>query len=697
MVHRYPLFYYLLIIILVSSSIVLSLVLFGNWTQINKILMSHQKERFRLMTKAASEEIEVRLSNVEGAIARNALLFEENRDYSRENAIQIFRQTLSAFPTIFAMEIIFLEDEKEVMNQSGFKAIYAWRRGEKSHSLDAEKQNACELSNVEIVDRKDLETDYSSEWFTKPIKDRGNVWSMPYKDPQIGVFMITYSVPVYKENKEILAIMTADVSLEWLDNLIDSFPIGNAGDPILITPEEIIFRTVEPADTVEAENSFVDKVKPCDKDDRHVKVGDALADNYRDAKKDKLKLERISNEDILASDMKETYQNLAECLVNSEQGEIRYVTSDTHENAWLYFAMLPRINWKLGCVISEKVIQQNVSNMNFRIFLAGIAGILALIAPAFLIARSVSLPLKKLTECAQEVAGGNFEADLPQISGNGEIPKLIGSFDSMRSDLQRYIRDLTESTKNEERLNSQLRVASNIQLGMVPKNFAPAAEANVDISAQMKPAQEVGGDLYDFAVLDEKHFYFCIGDVSGKGIPASLFMAVGKTLIHSAIQRDFNPAKALTWVNNQLMENNDAGLFITALCGIYHMDTREIEIACAGHNPPFIVDADGKSQMLNIDNSKFPLAIMEDVEYDNFRIPLPKGSAFFIYTDGVTDAANPFGEYFGEDNLTDRLSKLPKGSVRSLVDYMMSEIITFADGAKQSDDITILALRDMRV
>lgn len=667
MVHRYSLFYYLLLIILVSSSIVLGIVIFGNRNFMSRILLSHQAEKFEYMTQAATEGIELRLTNVEGAIRRNAYLFTEEMSHSRKDAEQILRQTLGSFPTIYAMEIIFTQDALDVASESGFHAIYAFRKSPKSLTSEAEQQEESELSAFEIVDREDIETDYAAAWFTEPMSQQKAVWSQPYTDPQIDVLMITFSVPVFHDGK-IEAIMTADVSLEWLDHLIETFPISETGIPILITPDQIIYRSEQGSKNTLSLVDFAD-----------VEAEDVVEVEVANGKRQTQTVPQI---------------NLSEFLRSSPSGKILFTNPMDQEPSWLYYSTLPKISWKLGCIVSEKKTLESVHRMTHWLIRAGLIGVVLLMLPSFWIARSVARPLAQLSNCAHHVAAGQFDEELPKLNGNGEIPQLFNAFDTMRGDLKRYIHDITEAAANEANMHSQLQIAHSIQQGMVPKNFEPARQGHLDLFAQMTPAQDVGGDLYDYDVLDDGNVYFCLGDVSGKGIPASLFMAIGKTLIRSAIQRDGDPAHALTWVNNQLMANNEAGLFITALCGVYNPQKHEIIISCAGHNPPFIRNTDGRTEMVNITNGKFPLAIMEDVDYENFRIPLPNGSTFFIYSDGVTDAANPAGDYFGEANLQKFLGTAPDDSTKSLVESMMTEITRFADGAKQSDDITILAFKE---
>ncbi len=666
MIHRYSLFTYLLLIILISSSFVLGIVIFGNRNLTGSMLRDHQMEKFKLMTQTASDEIELRLTNVEEVIRRNAHLFRDQEPHSREEAIKILEQSLVTFPTIFAMEIIFTETEAEQIEKAGFTALYAYRDSQELITPDENGQEIDEtkLHSFNVVDRTDLATDYKAEWYVKPLVLGEPTWTSPYYDPQINVLMITYSVPVYDRPDHIEAIMTADVSLEWLDQLVDTFDIGKSGEPVLITPNEIIYRS-----EVETE-----------KQPYMIDITDAIAEFETVAEEKKLKSQKSTN--------------MFDVLKEGNSGEIRFINPYDGEKTFLYFATLPKISWKLGCFVLEKNMLGTVRRTTNLIIFSGLIGVLLLIFPSFFIARSVARPLSVLSNAARSVARGNFEEPLPKIKGKGEIPQLFGAFDKMRCDLKRYVSDIADRAAQEANMRSQLQIAHSIQQGMVPKDFESARRAKLDIFAEMTPAQEVGGDLYDYKVLDDGRIYFGLGDVSGKGVPASLFMAMGKTLIQSAIQRDGNPAHALTWVNRQLSSGNEAGLFITVLCGVYDPKKREITVCCAGHNPPYIRLEDGTVQKIDVANGKFPLAIMDDVEYENFIIPLPPKSTFFIYSDGVTDAANPSGEYFGEENLEKYLRLAPGSSAQALVESMMSEIRTFANGAKQSDDITILAFRE---
>ena len=296
MIHRYSLFTYLLLIILLSSSIVLGIVIFGNQNLTGTILRDHEVEKFKLMTQAASDEIEIRLTNIEEVIRRNSSLFRDQNPHSREEAIKILEQSMSNFPSIFAMEIIFTETEAEQIEEAGYTALYAYRHSSELLTPDKKESEgeAKDPGSFEIVDRTDLDADYSSEWYNKPIILGEPIWTSPYYDPQINVLMITYSVPVYDRPDHIEAVLTADVSLEWLDQLIDTFDIGKTGEPVLITPDQIIFRS-------ETES---------EREPDLVNISDAIAD-FESAAQTK-------------NQKKEKYSNLFDLLKGGKSGEIRF-------------------------------------------------------------------------------------------------------------------------------------------------------------------------------------------------------------------------------------------------------------------------------------------------------------------------------------------------------------------------------------
>ncbi len=242
-------------------------------------------------------------------------------------------------------------------------------------------------------------------------------------------------------------------------------------------------------------------------------------------------------------------------------------------------------------------------------------------------------------------------------------------------------------------MESELKVAREIQLSIIPKTFPPfPGRPEFDIYGVLKPAREVGGDFYDFFLLDEDNLCFTIGVVSGKGVPASLFMAVTRTLIKAKSDIGMSPDKILSAVNDELCKDNDSGMFVTVFFGILNISTGEITYSNAAHNSPYILRRDESSSVLpRMDG--IALGAMEGIAYKSDRIRLEPGDTLVMYTDGVTEAMNSEGELSGEKRLEGFLMNCNGLTVREKVDMILSSTGEFAGEAEQSDDITILTLK----
>ncbi|AGW14648.1 SpoIIE family protein phosphatase [Megalodesulfovibrio gigas] len=273
-----------------------------------------------------------------------------------------------------------------------------------------------------------------------------------------------------------------------------------------------------------------------------------------------------------------------------------------------------------------------------------------------------------------------------------EVAHLAAAFVSMEGSLRQRVQELMQLTASKERIESELGIAREIQLGLLPKIFPPFPNREeLDLNALLVSAREVGGDLYDFALLDERRLFFSIGDVSGKGVPAALFMAIAKTLVKGAAERRSDPARMMAQVNAQLSQDNPNCMFVTLVIGILDLQTGEIQLANAGHNPPVIMDAQGV-RYLPWQGS--PVAgFMEDVVYTGFSVTLAPGDMLLLYTDGVTEAMNNALQLYGEDRLLTTLREAAPESAKAATDAVRDSVTHFADGAEQSDDITMLCLR----
>jgi sigma-B regulation protein RsbU (phosphoserine phosphatase) len=311
--------------------------------------------------------------------------------------------------------------------------------------------------------------------------------------------------------------------------------------------------------------------------------------------------------------------------------------------------------------------------------------------------KRVIAPVQLLSKNADNFINRNVGAELtPIVTGiktGDEIETLAVSMEKMTVDLITYIRDLTSVTAEKERIGAELDVATKIQASMLPYIFPAFPErSEFDIYASMLPAKEVGGDFYDFFLIDDSTLAVVMADVSGKGIPAALFMVIARTLIRNNAQYGKTPNEVFETVNNILYENNDAGMFVTAFMGYLDINTGEFTFVNAGHNPPAIRTGGGKYEYLKT-RPGLVLAGRKGMSYKQSEITLQKGDELFLYTDGITEAQNNERKLFSDPRLITVINNCLDLPLKELTLSIKHEIDEFAEGAEQADDITMLALR----
>ena len=315
---------------------------------------------------------------------------------------------------------------------------------------------------------------------------------------------------------------------------------------------------------------------------------------------------------------------------------------------------------------------------------------------ALYIKRQFAKPIEKISKEAMRFAKDSSSSDktkLENISEIREVRTLAESIAKMEDDTIRYMEELTKATAEQERMAVELSLAATIQANMLPCTFPPYPNRrDFDIYASMDAAKEVGGDFYDFYLLDNDRFAFLVADVSGKGIPAALFMMRAKMTIKALAESGADVHVILSEANERLCEENEAGMFVTAWLGIVDMKTGVLSYANAGHNPPLIRHRQGSFEYIKA-RPNFILAGMDGVPYRKNEIQLWPGDELFLYTDGVTEATNEDQELFGESRLREALNGISEGSVESRCKAVKNEIDIFAGDAEQFDDITMLSLR----
>jgi sigma-B regulation protein RsbU (phosphoserine phosphatase) len=333
-----------------------------------------------------------------------------------------------------------------------------------------------------------------------------------------------------------------------------------------------------------------------------------------------------------------------------------------------------------------------VRTLSFTGVLIGIAGIMLLALVVVLIARSITAPLHLLAGATAAIAHGDFDVELPAVRSQDEVGTLSRAFLQMKTSLREHIKKLTETTAAKERIESELTIAHDIQMGLLPKIFPPFPDrSEIDIFATMAPAKEVGGDFYDFFFVDHTHLCFVIADVSGKGVPAALFMAMSMALFKATARYGLPPDQILSRVNNELARENDSCMFVTSFLGILDTETGELTYANGGHNPPLHLRRDGVARLPA--SGSLMVGAMEDAPYRADRLLLQPGDSLFLHTDGVNEAMNANQEIFSDERLQCTLSDLNGRPVKEVVYRVMADIRSFTGDAPQSDDITMMMIQ----
>ena len=501
------------------------------------------------------------------------------------------------------------------------------------------------------------EYDYvHQEWYTKPIEQGKATWSEPYLDEGGGeVMMITYSQPLINNNGEIYAVQTADIALDWLSDIaqkVDSTLFDNIINQLLQEKYRFI---------VTHKGTFV--AHP----DKGYLVHKTIYDFFKEQGEGPEKADSLLNG-----------KNIIR--FSDQNGDSMILFSDEIENTdWLTCTIIPLegINLFVWSIIGGLI----------GIIIIGLL-IVALFCRSAI--RRITKPIRKFADAVDEIASGNLSAELPTIETEDEMMRLHNSFDSMQKSLIQQIDETKAANEEKGRIESELYIARNIQMSMLPKIFPPYPERNdIQIFGQLNPAKEVGGDLYDFYIRDEKLF-FCIGDVSGKGVPASLVMAVIRTLFRTISYREAQPDRIMYGMNNAMADNNESDMFVTLFLGVLDLPTGRLRYCNAGHNSP-LLKGEQRIGLLPC-KPNIPLGVMTDWKFDHQETIIDLGTTIFLYTDGLTEAENMDHEQFEEERMID-VAKEASHNPQELIEQMISTVRQFVGNAEQSDDLTMLAIQ----
>ncbi|KWW30994.1 MAG: sigma-B regulation protein RsbU (phosphoserine phosphatase) [bacterium P3] len=486
--------------------------------------------------------------------------------------------------------------------------------------------------------------DYAGmEWYTSAARSLTPTWSEPYFDAGGGnCMMSTYSVPLLDGNGQLAAIFTADISLEWTSRMVAAIKPYPHSQATLVSRK----------------GAYIGSEK----------------------------IAYLSGQDLLTTSRatgNKAIVSVAEAMLRGDSGTMHF----RHNGITSFCVFTPLENgWSLSVMSEYRDVLRRTSQMNMVLIFVGLMGLLVLFILLYRTIRHLTQPITDLSVSAMNMAKGNFNTKLVEVNTNDEMRMLRDSFAYMQQTINQYISELRTTTASQQRLESELNVARGIQEGMLPKNFPD------NLYAMLSPAKEVGGDLYDFSVLNGK-IYFTMGDVSGKGVPAALIMAMTRAAFSFLSSMNYTMTQIVSIMNKSLSEGNDRNMFCTLFAGCYDTGTHELHFCNAGHNPIIVLPPQGAPYYLKA-KSNLALGLISDFPYQGESLTLQPGTRLLLYTDGVTEAETAGKELFGEDRLLSEAARLTRTAAtpHEMVEGIYEAVREFVAGNAQNDDITILSV-----
>ena len=489
------------------------------------------------------------------------------------------------------------------------------------------------------------------EWYYSTRDGKTSRWQEPFIGEFVPEPIAVYTVPIFQKNKngeEVLAgVLAIDMSIDFLKDEISSIPVSNSGYAIITSAKNVA-----------------------------VAYPKSIAQGKR-------------NREIVVKEIRGNSQVDFDRQTQDSSGLFLGTVAGGEESA-IYYTTIKANNWTFMVVWPIEKYLKDQSSMRKLFLVLAIGGYIIILIIILLISFRVAKPLKELAIAARKLGRGNFNVTIPQITGRDEISEFAGAFSNMLTELKDHI----ERQKDMKRIERELDLARNIQLSMLPgsEHDENSDDDRHELAPFLLPAKEVGGDFYDFFKIDNDHLCVVIGDVSGKGVAAALFMMVARIILRTTTKNLKSIVDAFNRTNFALAKRNKLNMFVTVWAGIIDLRTGHIDFASAGHNPPAIRHRDGSVEFIK-SKAGLVMAAMEETIYKPQTYDLKQGDTLFLYTDGVTEATNSNNVLFGDNRL---LATLKMGGERSTADtctLVKKEIDNFVQDAPQFDDITMLAIK----
>ena len=503
---------------------------------------------------------------------------------------------------------------------------------------------------------------HDSPLFQRTLTSGADVWLDPHlSESGAKIMLCSFSIPVHGKDGAIVGALRVDASLDWLTAQMQGI------DQLVHDRDRF------PDDAEHQPYSFL-----LDRDGDYIAHPDTermLEQNYFDFGG--------------AGSAKDTsYAHIGNEMLAGRQGRGRTVIDGVP--SYVYYAPIEKTGWSVGIVVPRSAVVRPGLLQGLFILGMMLLGMLLISLVSPLMIRQSTKPLQYLAHSAKKVAKGDFNTPLPEIRHQDEIGMLRDSFADMQTSLAEYVRELTATTAQKASMESELSIAREIQLSMLPTDFSLTPQRDdLEIYASLTPAKAVGGDFYDYLVRDGRLF-FCIGDVSGKGIPSALVMSIISTQFRSLSSTEDKPEKIVSAINVSSKDRNETMMFATLFVGILDPDKGILSYCNAGHNAPVVI---GKESCFMKVESNLPVGVETEWKYKGQQLTLAPGRTILLYTDGLTEAENANHDQFGERRILDVLGKTGASDPETLVRELTDAVHAFTEPAEQSDDLTLLAIR----
>ena len=633
----------------ITRRIVLSMLLLMSFIS-SLIYLFAQKEitdltsvHYQDILETTNDKVEGMLDKVEVSAVNNLAEIQESLE-TPEEILNALEKELLLNPHIVGYGV-------------GFNPDYYPEKGRWFEPYVARRDNG----QIERLQIGSDQHDYlNAKWFRETLETGKGQWSDPYYDEAgAKTILCTFSAPVVDNEGNTVGVFGADIPLQWLYEELSRLneQVNRKSYFRKRFDNERIYSFILGRDGV-----YI----------AHPEMERTLTGSYFD---------------FAGTEMSEEYRQIGEeMLAGKKSSKTTYMDGI---RSVVYHSPLTRAGWSMAIVVPTSALYRPGKVIATIILLLMGIGLLVTSLISGLSTRRATRPLKYLATSAEEIAKGNFNTPLPEIKQNDEIRLLRDSFEDMQHSLSSYIDKLTTATAQRASLENELDIARKIQMAMLPKTYPPYPERNdIDIYGMLTPAKAVGGDMFDFVLRDDKLF-FCVGDVSGKGLPSALWMAMIVAVFRTQVANEIRPEKIVTTLNDALSARNELMMFATFFLGVLDLTTGELTYCNAGHEAPLLLGGD-QPEFLDIE-SNIPLGVMAEWNYKMQQKTLAPGTTLFLYTDGLTEAEGKDHAQFGKDNVVAVLNT-PSTSAEILIGTVTDAVQNFVGDAEQSDDLTLFAI-----